>query len=323
MTPETKTILVAKVVGPDGSDDALSHSVFSDRIKKIDEIITAHHGKLVGGVDDGVIAEFSDANDAVHCALDISRQFGVDGDGETIRIGIEVAIDGEAAKRAISLVNRLTDSGTCISANVQALVSDQEHFTVTLLEASEEPDSTAYRVETTPHAPPHKHRSVPWRSAVFATGLAVSLIIVAMTTWQGPFGYVLDFPEPSNSGGQSVDSAESEPRLETATGSRNSPPIHEFDGRWEIVVNSREGCRDNEAKAYPVLVQLGQINEPTHRVPKKGTITSGGHLQINLFGSQGETISTVEAIIKGDLGRGRMSGITTRCTGDVIVRRLN
>lgn len=113
-------------------------------------------------------------------------------------------------------------------------------------------------------------------------------------------------------------------RLEnTAVSRSDSQPNTTFDGRWEITVDGRAGCSDNGKKVYPVLVKSGRVNEPTHKVPKRGVVTKGGHLRVDLVGSHGKIISTVEAIIKGNLGRGRMSGVTTQCTGDVIVRKLD
>lgn len=69
MNAETKIILVAKVLGTDGSDEGMSHAAFSECIKEIDKAVSAHHGKLVGGVDDSVVGEFACIDDVLHAAI--------------------------------------------------------------------------------------------------------------------------------------------------------------------------------------------------------------------------------------------------------------
>ncbi len=203
MNAETKTILVAKVVGPDGSDEALSHAAFSECIKKIDEAVTAQHGSLVGSVDDGVVAEFDQVDDALHAAFELNRLFpGEGGKGPTLRTGVTLAqpasTEIDPVKIAAVLANQAQSSAICVSADVLALIKDSDAYIVTELESTSS-SSQGFSIEPAPNATgraaPRSRQAFPWRSAAIAGVLAIVFAAIGIATWENQFSY--DF-EPAD-----------------------------------------------------------------------------------------------------------------------------
>lgn len=197
-----KTIAVISFAGEGQSDEPGSQHDYRDSLDLIDNTVTKHGGELVGGVEDGLLAEFSDILDALHFAVSINELFAVDGDNKSVRVGIDLPHEGGSPSSANALARRLDGAGTCISSGVQALITDNEEFISTKLDDESTGSSSsisAFRLGGVSNAAmpikQQRQQSLPWRSAALVAGLAIVLIVVAAITWQEQFGY--DF-EPAD-----------------------------------------------------------------------------------------------------------------------------
>jgi hypothetical protein len=100
-----------------------------------------------------------------------------------------------------------------------------------------------------------------------------------------------------------------------------SPPLAAFDGHWNVSVHSKKDCLNNDPASYSVFVRDGEIDEPDHRLPKKGSISPDGAFKIEVSNRQGRHMNTQTGKITAETGEGRFLGAKPGCIGLVEIRR--
>lgn len=194
MEPKTQTILVAQIAENEQIGDAEYRRLFEGLLHEFDQLVAAHNGELVGGVDDGLIARFSGALDAARCAVQVVGGIGTNlpGKAPDIRVGIDA---GDDARSAVELAGRLDEAGICVSKQVHNQISGTDGLTAQMVELArpdgDKPGDTAFRLVATSSATtseqvakPHRF---PWQQIAFVAGVALILLIIAAATWQGKF----------------------------------------------------------------------------------------------------------------------------------------
>lgn len=306
------TILAADVAGYSqmmGRDEEHTLRMLREYRGVFESLTTKHGGRIFNTAGDAILAEFGSAVEAVRCAVSIqeeiaNRNTAHDRENQMFfRVGINVGdvliegddLFGDGVNIAARLEGIAAAGGVCISGSTFEQVKNK--LSIGFEEAGPQklkniPEAvSAYRIV------PGKVNVNSGRKSAIRSPLAAIALVGIVLILGAAVAYYLIRSHPGSA--------------------------YPFDGRWQVVVDSREGCYDNKAKEYPILVSKGQINEPSHIVPKKGYVSSDGRFQIELIGKTGNVISSVDGIIKGKLGRGRMSGTSINCTGDVTIRRMN
>ena len=207
MEQELATILVAEITGVESSDDtggSSSHKNLDYHILLLDRLVTNHNGKLLGNAGDSLAARFTNASDAVRCAVALEDEISTFSGEQNIRIGVdqgEIVVEdgqvrGDGLKSATELQKRVDGTGIYISRSAHDQIDSNDSLEI---EQVNEGSDVVFRVrakasgDNAPTTPmPVRH---VWRNASFVAGLAVVLIILAAVTWQGRFTY--DF-EPAD-----------------------------------------------------------------------------------------------------------------------------
>src|SRR6266516_4754043 len=136
VTRKLAAILIADVVGFSRHmerDDAGTFARLREiRERIVDPKIAEHGGRVVKTAGDGMLLEFSSADAALHCAIDVQRAMQADNQskpsGERIefRIGINIvdstAIAGDGVNVASRLEALAEPGGICVSSAVREQV---------------------------------------------------------------------------------------------------------------------------------------------------------------------------------------------------------
>jgi class 3 adenylate cyclase len=317
------TILAADVVGYSqlmAADEEATLSRLQTYRKVIDLLVAKHNGRIFNTAGDAVLAEFGSAVEAVRCAVSIQEDLAVrnaqlrEGEQMWFRIGINVGdvmieggdLFGDGVNVAARLEGLAEKGGICISGSTFEQVKNKLSVAFS--------DIGPQTVKNIPEPVP-AFRIVPGQVSVNAdrpadapqmplgaskannrrlliAGLAGIVILTgAMLAW-----WALSIPAVSS---------------------------YPFDGRWEVTVHSRSGCRSNERTTFPILVTQGAIDEPHHPNPKKGTVSADGAFRIEVSGRDGRPRATQEGMINGDVGEGQFLGARPGCTGSVAIKRFN
>ena len=317
------TILAADVVGYSqlmAADEEATLNTLRAYRKVIDALVGKHNGRVFNTAGDAVLIEFGSAVEAVRCGVSIQEDLAVrnaqlDEDKQMwFRIGINVGdvmieggdLFGDGVNVAARLEGLADKGGICISGSTFEQVKNKLSVAFS--------DIGAQNVKNIPEPVP-AFRIVPGQVSVkpgqqtqtsqkapSATGisnrrlLSAGMAIVAIL-----FGGLLIwgfFPIPS---------ATSYP----------------FDGRWEVSVHSKSGCRNNDAASYPIIVTQGVIDEQQQPFPKKGTVSADGKFRIEVTDRNGRLRSTHGGTISGDTGEARFVGARPGCSGTITVKRTN
>jgi len=284
----------------------------------ISELVAKHGGRIFNTAGDAVLAEFDSAVEAVRCAISIQEDLAVrnsqlpDESQMWFRIGVnvgDVMVDGgdlfgDGVNVAARLEGLAEKGGICISGSTFEQVKNK----LSVAFADIGPQSVknipepvaAFRLMPGRVSVKTGHAAVPsqsvsgyrwsaWRTAIAAVAI-VAVALSAAVLW-----FAVE----------------------------QSPPEYAFDGRWNVSVDQRTGCLSNEPAAYSILVAGGVIDEPSQRLPKKGTVSPDGAFRIEVSSPDGRPMNIQEGAIHGDAGEGRFIGAKPSCVGKVTIRRAN
>ena len=320
-TRRLTTILAADVAGysrimADDEEGALEtlrayRSVF-------ETFVTKHDGRIFNTGGDAVLAEFGSAVEAVRCAVSIQEELATrnaqlaEDRQMWFRIGINVGDvifeDGDLFGDGVNIAARLEGladkGGICISGSTFEQVKNKLSVGFA--------DIGPQAVKNIPEPIP-AFRLVPGSVSVTANGesapttgtdnkqptsyassrLAIVIAVVAVATG-GIAAWVL---------------------------ATRAPSMDAYDGRWNVSVHSRSGCLNNDPASYSVMVRNGIIDEPAHRLPKKGSVSIHGAFKIEVSSQDGRPMNVQEGTINGDTGEGRFVGAKPGCEGKVTIQR--
>jgi len=284
----------------------------------ISELVAKHGGRIFNTAGDAVLAEFGSAVEAVRCAISIQEDLAVrnsqlpDERQMWFRIGINVGdvmvegndLFGDGVNVAARLEGLAEKGGICISGSTFEQVKNK----LSVGFADIGPQS----VKNIPE-PVSAFRLVPGRVSV-KTGNPAAPEQPALRA--------------QRLGKRSTAAIAAVAVVALGAGAlwfsaKRSPPEHAFDGRWNVSVDQRTGCLNNEPVAYSILIASGVIDEPSQRLPKKGTVFADGAFRIEVSSPNGRPMNVQEGAIRGDVGEGRFIGAKPGCTGKVTVRRAN
>lgn len=200
MEADTKTVLAVWIGSIDETKTAVSRQSIDDAVVTIGGAMADFGGELIGDVENGVVAEFTELMSALKCAESIKRQLSVNSQDLLTRAGVCLAREDTAPKLSTILASRPEGHGIVASPGVNGLLKYNDRYTTTRLDA--EVDAAideVYCVESKPG----KHledgspelRSALRRNAAFSIGLVALLLVVATATWQS-FRYYSFDPSP-------------------------------------------------------------------------------------------------------------------------------
>lgn len=315
------TILASDVVGYSrlmAADEEATLATLRTYRAVISELVAKHDGRIFNTAGDAVLAEFGSTVEAVRCAISIQEDLAVrnaqlpDEGQMWFRIGInvgDVMVDGndlfgDGVNVAARLEGLAEKGGICISGSTFEQVKNKlsvgfADIGPQSIKNIPEPVpafrlvSSQVSVETGPAAAPVQSAPDGRRLMRRTAAAVVAIVLVAL-------------------GAAAVWFA-----------AERSPPAHAFDGRWTVSVDQRTGCLSNEPAAYPILVTDGVIDEPSHRLPKKGSVSPDGAFRIEVSSPDGRPMNVQEGAIHGDVGEGRFLGAKPGCVGKVTIRRAN
>ncbi len=201
------TILVAEITGLERSDDtggSSSDKILDDQIVAVDRLVADRNGDLLGNAGRSLAARFTNASDAVRCAVELQETIGASVGDHNVRIGIDQGkitiengqVRGDGLTSATELQYRNDGVGICVSSSVHDRIAGDDSLAI---EKIGEGNDAAYRIRSKVSGDGAPTIKTPirhvWRNAAFVAGLAAVLIIIAAVTWQGRFTY--DF-EPAD-----------------------------------------------------------------------------------------------------------------------------
>lgn len=323
MNRKLTTILAADVVGYSelmAADEEATLGTLRAYRKVIDALVGKHNGRVFNTAGDAVLVEFGSAVEAVRCAVSIQEDLAVRnaqlGEGAQMwfRIGINVGdvmiegddLFGDGVNVAARLEGLAEKGGICISGSTFEQVKNKLSVAFSDIGPQKvknipEPVPAfrivAGQVSIKPNQQTQTSQKIPSSTKISNRWL----LIAGAATFAILFGGMLVW------------------RVLPILSASSYP----FDGRWEVSVHSRSGCRNNGPRSYPIIVAQGVIDEPQRRRPKKGTISADGAFRIVSTGKDGRPRSTQEGTISGDIGEGRFMGAEPGCSGSVTIKRAN
>lgn len=315
------TILAADVVGYSrmmAEDEEATLQTLQVYRKVFESFVAKHDGRIFNTAGDAILAEFGSAVEAVRCAISIQEEFSTRNSDLSedrqiwLRIGVNVGdvivengdLFGDGVNVAARLEGLAEKGGICISGSTfdqvknklsvafadigpQSVKNIPDPIPVFRLMPSDVSVQSEGTLDQVENPPPKPGRKFAYKTVVVA-GLAMVVLIVGLVTWLG-IG--------------------------------RSPSLDGFDGRWIINVHSRSGCLNNDRTSYSVMVRNGLIDEPGHRLPKKGTVSADGSFRIEVSRPDGRPMNVQMGKISGDTGEGRFVGAKPGCEGNVTIRR--
>ncbi len=280
--------------------------------------VTKHDGRIFNTGGDAVLAEFGSAVEAVRCAVSIQEELSTRNAQLTedrqmwFRIGINVGDvlfeDGDLFGDGVNVAARLEGladrGGICISGSTFEQVKNKlsvgfadigpqavknipdpvPAFRLVAGPVSVTPNGETAQTGSTVSKQPTLHHSSRLAVVIAVAAVAAGAIVAWVLATRSPF-------------------------------------MDAYDGRWNVSVHSRSGCLNNEPASYSVLVRNGLIDEPAHRLPKKGSVSVDGAFKIEVSNQDGRPMNVQEGTIDGDTGEGRFIGAKPGCVGKVTIQR--
>jgi len=317
------TILATDVVGYSqlmAADEEATLNTLRVYRKVIGSLVGKHNGRVFNTAGDAVLAEFGSAVESVRCAVSIQEDLAVrnaqlsEDKQMWFRIGINVGdvmiegddLFGDGVNVAARLEGLAERGGICISGSTFEQVKNKlsvafsdigpqtvknipepvPAFRIVPGQVSIEPDQQAQTPQELSGA-----ANISNRRLLIAGAASLAILFGGMLLWS-----VLPIPSASS---------------------------YPFDGRWEVSIHSKTGCRNNEPASYPIIVTQGVINEPLQPFPKKGTVSADGAFRIEVSNRDGRPWATQEGTISGDIGEGRVLGAKPGCSGSVTIKRAS
>ncbi len=125
-----------------GEDENRTHRLLRENMKTISDAISSFQGRIIHYAGDAVLADFSTASMALHCALEVQRNFSeiyshlAENQKVLFRIGVnlgEVIVDGdEIYGDGVNIAARLESlaepGGVCISGTVFDAIGQKQSF---------------------------------------------------------------------------------------------------------------------------------------------------------------------------------------------------
>jgi len=320
-------ILHADIVGSTvlvQRDERLAHQRMRDVFRRFSETITAYGGKVHEVRGDALLAEFERASDAVSATLAFQSQNRAANEDYSddirpeMRVGIalgEVIIaDNTITGAGVVLAQRLEQlseaGGLCISSAIREALPARLPFQYGPLgeqkiKGFEEPVRVFFVALGLEGAIPAPEPGIsPAAASTAARALsrrrATVLVILAVVVIAGLAAGAFF----------------------TGLVPLDRKPEHPFDGRWQVSVDSLEGCLNNAPRSFSVTVKQGNIDEPSYKLPKKGAVTAQGEFRIESRDAGGKLMNTQTGRITDGVGKGRFEGRKPGCGGDVKMLRL-
>jgi class 3 adenylate cyclase len=320
-TRRLTTILASDVVGYSrlmATNEEATLAMLRTYRAVISEVVAKHGGRIFNTAGDAVLAEFGSTVEAVRCAISIQEDLAVrnaqlpDESQMWFRIGINVGdvmveggdLFGDGVNVAARLEGLAEKGGICISGSTFEQVKNK----LSVAFADIGPQSVKNIPEPVP-----AFRLVPGRVSVKTGHAAVPTQSAPGSRWSAR--------RPAIAAVAIAVVALGAAALWFAA--KRSPPEHAFDGRWNVSVDQRTGCLNDDPAAYSILVTGGVIDEPSQRLPKKGTVSADGAFRIEISSPDGRPMNVQEGTIRGDVGEGRFIGAKPSCIGKVTIRRAN
>ena len=320
-TRRLTTILAADVVGYGrmmAEDEEGTVRILHVYRSLFENLVAKHDGRIFNTAGDAILAEFGSAVEAVRCAVSIQEELSTRNANLPeerqiwFRIGINVGdviveegdLFGDGVNVAARLEGLADKGGICISGSTFEQVKNK--LSVAFADIGPQsvknipepiptfrlvPGDVAVHPNATPdHSgkPAQYEDSRRSSKSVVIAGLMAVALIGASVYW-----LLLD----------------------------RSPSLSAYDGRWNIEIHSKAGCRNNDPASYSMTIRDGVIDEPGHRLPKKGTITIDGAFSIEVSRPDGRPMNIQSGKIVGDTGEGRFAGARPGCEGKVSIRR--
>lgn len=274
----------------------------------IDKQIDKHDGRIFNTAGDAVLAEFGSPVEGVRCAVSIQEDLRIrNADLATdkqmwVRIGInvgDVMIEGEnlfgdGVNVAARLEGLAEKGGICISGSTFNLTKNKLSIDFE--------DIGSQSVKNIPE-PVQAFKLVPGESTVSNSTVnfnknwlvgsgAAAVVVIALGLW-----YFIPF---------------------------TSNP---YDGQWRLTFLTSSGCGRLDSRvpiSYTMNVKDGNVNEPSYRTPKTGTISKDGLFNIrSVRRDSGALVEIQKGRIEGSKGTGSFVGSNLNCGGDVLIERLN
>ena len=320
-TRRLTTILAADVVEYSrimAEDEEAALETLRAHRSVFEAFVTKHDGRIFNTGGDAVLAEFGSAVEAVRCAVSVQEELSTrnaqlaEDRQMWFRIGINVGDvifeDGDLFGDGVNVAARLEGladkGGICISGSTFEQVKNK--LSVGFADIGPQavkniPEPVpAFRlvsgpVSVTPNDETAQTKGTVSKQPTLHASSRIAIVVAVAAVATGAIvAWVM---------------------------ATRSPSSDAYDGRWNVSVHSRSGCLNNDPASYSVSVRNGIIDEPAHRLPKKGSVTADGAFKIEVSSKDGRPMNVQEGTIDGDTGEGRFIGMKPGCVGKVTIQR--
>ena len=315
------TILAADVVSYSkmmAQDEEATLTALRELRDIFGSLVERHHGRIFNTAGDAILAEYPSAVEAVRCAVAIQEELALRNSTHPedkqmwLRIGVNVGdviienddLFGEGVNVASRLEGLAEKGGICISGSTFEQVKNK----ISIAFADVGPQKlknipemvSAYRlVPGDVSVKTHDTRGKPISGIKLSKGLSHRRLVIGGLVAVFALGLI---------------------------GWLNLGPSlfanHPYDGKWEVTVEEREGCRNNKGFKYFFDVKESLIEGQGPKFNMKGEITEEGNFKISMISSFGDEVGLHEGVIRRGVGKGRMIGKRAECAGDMKVKRI-